>query len=213
MSSRQPVVDLLDPPTLARALKSRAATQQACATRTSTSATDADADADATATRTALDAAEKCVALLRAELIDHNVGDGTDGDPPSAKRRAVERAGGQVVAVSSAVTTIPVPGVVGTVSGDATHTGTDTTTVSSTKTIHAQQPDGTWATTVVPCAPREIVVTTLPTSLSSSTLLHSVMESDLLQELVLGFLELGGLVALRMASMVVHEAMMDTHDP
>ena len=46
-----------------------------------TSATDASADTDATATRTALDVAEKCVALLRAELVDHNVGGRTDGDP------------------------------------------------------------------------------------------------------------------------------------
>ena len=35
------------------------------------------------------------------------------------------------------------------------------------------------------------------------------MESDL-QELVLGFLALCDLVAVRIASMVVHEAMMDT---
>ena len=80
MISHQPVVDLLDPNTLARALvKSRAEPLQlACAT--GTSATDASADTDATATRTALDVAEKCVALLRAELVDHNVGGRTDGD-------------------------------------------------------------------------------------------------------------------------------------
>ena len=142
MSSDQPVVDLLDPSTLSRALKSRAAALQlACAT--GTSATDAGAGTDARATRTALDTAEKCVALLRAELVDHNAGDGTDGDhPPSAKRRAVERGGGQVVAVSSAITTVPAPGVVGTVRADEMHTGTDTTAISSTKSIHTQQPDG-----------------------------------------------------------------------
>ena len=181
MSSIPQHVDLLDPPTLARALKSRAATLHACAA--ATSATDADADG-ATATRTALDAAEKCVALLRAELIDDNVGGGADAELPSAKRRAVEREGGQVAAVSSAIATVPA-GVVGTVSADTNHAGTGTTTLSSTKTIHTQQPDGTWATTVVPCAPREIVVTALPSL--SSTLLHAVMESDL-RELVLGFL-------------------------
>ena len=130
MSSHQPVVDLLDPSTLSRALKSRAAALQlACAT--GTSATDAGAGTDARATRTALDAAEKCVALLRAELVDHNAGDGTDGDPPSAKRRAVEREGGQVVAVSSAITTVPAPGVVGTVRADEMHTGTGTTAISA----------------------------------------------------------------------------------
>ena len=207
MSSHQPVVDLLDPPTLARALKSRAATRHACAAPTL--ATDADADADATATRIALDAAEKCVALLRAELNDDNVGGGADGKQPSAKRRAVERKGGQVVAVSSAITTtVPAPGVVvGTVSADTNRHGTGTTTLSSTKTIHKQLPDGTWATTVVPCAPREIVVTTRPSL--SSTLLHVVMESDL-RELVLGCLVSRDLVAVRIASMGVHEAMMDT---
>ena len=65
MSSIPQHVDLLDPPTLARTLTSRAATQlQACAAGTATSTT----DADATATRTALEAAEKTAALLRAQL-------------------------------------------------------------------------------------------------------------------------------------------------
>ena len=136
MSSHQPVVDLLDPSTLSRALKSRAAALQlACATGTSAT----DAGADATAARTALAAAEKCVALLRAEVLGHNVGGRTDAIPPSAKRRAVERGGGQVVAVSSAITTVPAPGVVGTVRADEMHTGTDTTAISSTKSIRMQQ--------------------------------------------------------------------------
>ena len=74
------------------------------------------------------------------------------------------------------------------------------------KTTHTQQPDGTWVTIVVPCAPRETIITLPPLS---ATLLHFVMESDL-QELVLGFLALRDLVAVRIASMVVHEAMMDT---
>ena len=91
MSSIPQHVDLLDPATLARTLTSRAATQQACAAGTTTSAT----DADAAATRTALAAAEKCVALLRAQLIDDNEGSVDDAELPSAKRRAVEREGGQ----------------------------------------------------------------------------------------------------------------------
>ena len=200
MSSHEHV-DLLDPPILARTLKSRAtATQQACAA--GTSATDV---ADATATRTALDVAEKCVALLRAQLVDDDAGDvKDDAGPPPAKRRAVEREGGQVAAVSSPITTSAA--FVNT-RADTNHAGTSTTTLSSTKTIHTQQPDGTWATAVVPCSPREIVVTTLPSL--SSTLLHSVMESDL-QEMVLGCLALRDFVAVRIASMAVHEAMMDT---
>ena len=88
MSSIPQHVDLLDPPTLAQTLTSKAATQlQACAAGTATSTT----DADATATRTALAAAEKCVALLRAKLIDDNAGGSDDAELPSAKRRAVER--------------------------------------------------------------------------------------------------------------------------
>ena len=94
MSSIPQHVNLLDPPTLARTLTSRAATQQACAAGMTT-------DADATATRTALDAAEKCVALLRAQLRDDDADGVHNTEPPSAKRRAVEREGGQVAAVVS----------------------------------------------------------------------------------------------------------------
>ena len=144
-------VDLLDPPTLARTLTSRAATQQACAAGTATSTT----DADATATRTALAAAEKCVALLRAKLIDDNAGGSDDAELPSAKRRAVEREGGQVAAVvSSAIATST---AIANTGADTNHVGTGTTTLASTRPIHRQQPDGTWVTTVVPCAPRESV--------------------------------------------------------
>ena len=160
MSSIPQQVDLLDRPTLARTLTSRAATQQACAAATATSAT----NADAAATRTALAA---------AQLIDGNAGGVDDAEPPLAKRRAVEREGGRVAAVvSSAMVTTPAAAIVNT-SADTNRVGTGTTALSS---IHRQQPDGTWATTAIPCAPREIILTALPSV--SSTLLHAVMESD-----------------------------------
>ena len=194
---------LLDPPTLVRALKARAAATQHARCATGPTST---TDADTTATRTALDAAEKCVALLRAQLVDDDdAGAADDMGPPSTKRRAVERNGGHApAAVSSAIVTTSA--AIAKLSADTSHAGAGTTTLSYTKTTHTQQPDGTWVTIVVPCAPRETIITLPPLS---ATLLHFVMESDL-QELVLGFLALRDLVAVRIASMVVHEAMMDT---
>ena len=77
MSSER-TLDLLDPPTLVKALKDAAHAK---------AASDADADAYTVATvRTALEAAEKSVALLRAQLIvvesDDTNDDGNASAPP-----------------------------------------------------------------------------------------------------------------------------------
>ena len=64
-------LDLLDPPSLAHSLTATARARQqphAGSPSSYADAADADADADAAATRTALEAAEKTVALLRAQL-------------------------------------------------------------------------------------------------------------------------------------------------
>ena len=83
------------------------------------------------------------------------------------------RSGGELGAASSATATSTVVS-----SAALADRSTDTiSTISSTKTIHSQQPDGTWAMSVVPCGPREIVVP-LP-SLPAATLHDSVMQSDL----------------------------------
>ena len=85
MMSSERTLDLLDPPTLVKALKDAAHAK---------AASDADADAYTVATvRTALEAAEKSVALLRAQLIvvdsDDTNDEGNASAPPHAKRQAV----------------------------------------------------------------------------------------------------------------------------
>ena len=92
-------LDLLDPPSLAHSLTAAARARQQPHAGSPSSYADANADADAAATRTALEAAEKTVALLRAQL----VADSSDADdvlPPPANR-AVEREGVAATAASS----------------------------------------------------------------------------------------------------------------
>ena len=108
--------------------------------------------------------------------------------------------GGELGAASSATTSTVIA------SAALADRSTDTrTTNSSTKTIHVQQPYATWATSVV-CAPREIIV---PLPLLPAATLQSVVQGDL-KEMVLGFFAMHDYVAIRIASMVLHEALMDT---
>ena len=142
-------LDLLDPPSLAQSLLT-AALQRGGALST---APPSDADADAAATRTALDAVEKTAALLRARLVvDGSVGNSDDGPPP-AKRRAVERESA-VVAEAGASSSVVAPATTALQPPAAATTAA----LSSTKTIHTQQPDGTWSSVVVPCKPRFVAV-------------------------------------------------------
>ena len=95
-------LDLLDPPSLAHSLTAAARARQQPHAGSPSSYADA-ADADAAATRTALEAAEKAVALLRAQLTttttmlragDNKSSPTADAAPlPPAKRRAVEHEG------------------------------------------------------------------------------------------------------------------------
>ena len=199
------VLSLLDPPTLAQALRAAfVSAQQHDPTSDHT-------DLDAAAIRAAVEACEKTAALLKSRL-ELDASDSSDVLPPPAKRRAVSArapeaggggsgGGGELGAASPAATST----FVSSAALADRSTGTSTT-ISSTKTIHIQQPDSTWATSVVPCEPREIVVL-LPSL--PATLHDSVMQSDL-KELVLSFFAMHEYVAIRTASLVLHEALMDT---
>ena len=96
-------LDLLDPPSLAHSLTAAARSRQRLdhAGSRSSSHSDSEAHPESAATRTALEAAEKTVALLRAQLVTDS-GDADDAPPPPAKRRAVEREGGAVAAAAGA---------------------------------------------------------------------------------------------------------------
>ena len=184
------VLSLLDPPTLAQALRAAfVSAQQHDPTSDHT-------DLDAAAIRAAVEACEKTAALLKSRL-ELDASDSSDVLPPPAKRRAVSArapeaggggsgGGGELGAASSAATST----FVSSAALADRSTGTSTT-ISSTKTIHIQQPDSTWATSVVPCEPREIVVL-LPSL--PATLHDSVMQSDL-KELVLSFFAMHEYVA------------------
>ena len=199
------VLSLLDPPTLAQALRTAFVSAQQHDPRSDHT------DLDAAAIRAAVEACEKTAALLKSRL-ELDASDSSDVLPPPVKRRAVSArapeaggggsgGGGELGAASSAATST----FVSSAALANRSTGTSTT-ISSTKTIHIQQPDSTWATSVVPCESREIVVL-LPSL--PATLHDSVMQSDL-KELVLSFFAMHEYVAIRTASLVLHEALMDT---
>ena len=107
MSTAILVLDFLDPPTLARTLKT-AATESAQDLRGNPSSS---ANVrDAAAARAALEVCEKTAALLRAQLANSQ-GDGDDGapPPPAKRRRTVERGDDDGVAASSSPAQLPTP--------------------------------------------------------------------------------------------------------
>ena len=192
--------NLLDPSTLAQSLK--ATFHSSLAEQNSEHA------AAYEAIRAAIETCEKAAALLKAELVGSG-GEDNDDIPP-AKRRAVQRyqAVGVVsgVASSSSATNATGPG---------TYTGTPSTLLS-TKTIHTQQPDGSWRTAVVPCAPRAVGVyvregTPMVTADSDLNILARMQ--DELRRQVFDYSRgkaTRDLGRIRIASKAVHEAMMGT---
>ena len=196
--------DLLDPPCLARTLKA-AATESALHqdTRTNPSLSPKD---DAAAARAALEICEKTVALLRAQLTDSQGDrDDTSPPPPAKRRRAVERGHDDGAAVSSSTRAAANTSSVSTVSTDGCGT-----TVSWTKKVHTQQPDGSWRTAVVPCESRPALVDAAIAVTDSDVNILARMQDELRRE-VLDFARAAAvrdLGRVRIASKAVHEAMM-----
>ena len=208
--------DLLHPPSLARTLR------EAAARNASSAAAVAEPEADAAATRAALEACEKAAAILKAQLLAAvDSSDVDDAPPPPAKRRAVEREGAVVVAAASSSNrssdsrsdnSRTADGGADEIDGGAPGTEADAREIKSTKSIHTQQPDGTWSTVVVSCAARAVVV-----AADRATGYHGAevnilarMQDEVRQE-VLDFAQgqaARDLGRVRIASKAVHEAMM-----
>ena len=203
--------DLLHPPSLARTLK------DAAARNASSAAAVADpGDADAAATRAALEACEKTAALLRKQLAPVD-SDNTHDAPPPAKRRAVEREGAVVAAAVPSTRLASSDGGGADAGADGSGPGTEeaaTGVINSTKSIHTQQPDGTWSTVVVPCKRRAAVVgaadRAMPGYHNAEVNILARMQDELRQE-VLDFSQgraARDLGRVRIASKAMHEAMM-----
>ena len=148
--------DLLDPPSLARTLKT-AATESALHqdTRGNLGPSSSANVRDAAAARAALEVCEKTAALLRAQLTESDQGgtDDTASPPPAKPGRTVERGDADEAAASSSTASEANTSSVRTVRTDGRGC-----TVSWTKKTHTQQPDGLWSTAVVPCESRPALV-------------------------------------------------------
>ena len=195
--------DLLHPPTLVHALTA-AAKQSALHQNTRTNPSSSP-NVDAAAARAALEVCEKTAALLRAQLTDSQ-GDRDDTalPQPAKRRRTVERGDDDGAAASSSPRAAANTISVGTVRTDGCGT-----TVSWTKKVHTQQPDGSWRTAVVPCESRPALVDAAIAVTDSDVDILARMQDELRRE-VLDFSreEARNLGRVRIACKALHEAMM-----
>ena len=193
--------NLLDAPTLAQSLKAAF-----LSSRENASASE-DAAAACEAIRAAIETCENAAALLQAELV--GPGSEDNDDIPLAKRRAVER--------NQAASDVS-----GVASSSAANAAAGKATLLSTKTLHTQQPDGSWSTAIVPCEPQQGGVYVRGAALNVRGAAPVTEDADLniltrmqdeVRRQVLDYFRgntTRDLGRLRIASKAMHEAMMGT---